>query len=79
MEAPQLRKAFHERNGLRDIRIEFVEAAACIVKKALLIPEEADGLVKVTDGSHVYSVGAHRVAGVESGPSGCVASVMRTR
>lgn len=67
MEAPQLRKAFRELNGLRDIRIEFVDAAACIVKKALLIPEEADGLVKVTDGSHVYIVDSHRVAWIEIG------------
>ncbi|MBL9119971.1 MAG: hypothetical protein JNL80_08665 [Phycisphaerae bacterium] len=67
MEAPQLRKAFHELNGLRDIRIEFADAAACIVKKALLIPEEADGLVKVTDGSHVYIVDSHRVAWIEIG------------
>ncbi len=67
MQAPQLRKAFRELNGLRDLRIEFVDAAACIVKKALLIPEEADGLVKVTDGSHVYIVDSERVAWVEIG------------
>lgn len=67
MQAAQLRKAFRELNGLRDLRIEFADAAACIVKKALLIPEEADGLVKVTDGSHVYIVDSERVAWVEIG------------
>jgi hypothetical protein len=67
MQADQLRKAFRELNGLRDLRIEFASAHACIVKKALLIPEEADGLIKVTDGSHVYIVDAERVAWLEIG------------
>lgn len=67
MQAPQLRKAFGELNGLRDVRIEFDHAASCIVKKALLIPQEADGLIKVTDGSHVYIVDAERVVWVEIG------------
>jgi hypothetical protein len=67
MHADQVRKAFRELNGLRDVRIEFDHASSCIVKKALLIPEESDGLVKVTDGSHVYIVDAERVAWVEIG------------
>ncbi len=67
MQSDQLRKACRELNGLRDLRIEFSQAPACIVKKALLIPEEADGLVKVTDGSHVYIVDAERVAWIEIG------------
>jgi hypothetical protein len=67
MRADQLRTAFRELNGLRDLRIEFDRATVCIVKKALLIPEEADGLVKVTDGSHIYIVDAGRVAWVEIG------------
>ena len=50
-----------------NLRIEFAQAPACIVKKALLIPEEADGLVKVTDGSHVYIVDSQRVAWIEIG------------
>ncbi|MBL9147903.1 MAG: hypothetical protein JNM94_04345 [Phycisphaerae bacterium] len=67
MQAPQLRKALGELNGLRDLRIEFDFASSCIVKKALLIPEEADGLIKVTDGSHVYIVDAERVSWIEIG------------
>ncbi|MDZ4830213.1 MAG: hypothetical protein SGJ09_08465 [Phycisphaerae bacterium] len=67
MQAEQVRKAFRELNGLRDVRIEFDHASSCIVKKALLIPEEGDGLVKVTDGSHVYIIDAERVAWVEIG------------
>ena len=49
----RLRLAFSELNGQRDLRIEFDHAPSCIVKKAMLIPCEADGLAKVTDGSHV--------------------------
>jgi hypothetical protein len=33
----------------------------------MLIPQESDGLVKVTDGSHVYIVDAERVAWLEIG------------
>ncbi|MFM1805525.1 MAG: hypothetical protein RL136_2404 [Planctomycetota bacterium] len=62
-----LRLAFRELNGQRDLRIEFDHAPSCIVKKAMLIPEESDGLIKVTDGSHVYIVDAERVAWIEIG------------
>ncbi len=67
MNPSTLRLAFRELNGQRDLRIEFDHASSCIVKKAMLIPEELDGLVKVTDGSHVYIVDADRVAWVEIG------------
>ena len=63
----RLRLAFSELNGQRDLRIEFDHASSCTVKKAMLIPEESDGLVKVTDGSHVYIVDSDRVAWVEIG------------
>ena len=62
-----LRLAFRELNGQRDLRIEFDHASSCIVKKAMLIPAELDGLVKVTDGSHVYIVDSERVAWIEIG------------
>ncbi len=67
MTSDQLRQAFRELNGQRDLRIQFSDAPACIVKRALLIPAEADGLVKVTDGSHVYMIDAERVAWIEVG------------
>ena len=67
MNPDTLRLAFRELNGQRDLRIEFDHASSCIVKKAMLIPEELDGLVKVTDGSHVYIVDAERVAWIEIG------------
>ncbi len=62
-----LRLALGELNAQRDLRIEFDHAASCIVKRAMLIPAEADGLVKVTDGSHVYIVDSERVAWIEIG------------
>ena len=62
-----LRLVLGELNAQRDLRIEFDHAASCIVKRAMLIPTEADGLVKVTDGSHVYIVDSERVAWVEIG------------
>ena len=67
MNPDTLRLAFRELNGQRDLRIEFDHASSCIVKRAMLIPTEADGLVKVTDGSHVYIVDSERVAWVEIG------------
>ena len=62
-----LRLALRELNGQRDLRIEFDHASSCTVKRAMLIPAETDGLVKVTDGSHVYIVDAERVAWIEIG------------
>jgi hypothetical protein len=67
MNPETLRLAFRELNGQRDLRIEFDHASSCIVKKAMLIPAELDGLVKVTDGSHVYIVDSERVAWIEIG------------
>ncbi|MEY3141828.1 MAG: hypothetical protein ACK5WD_00850 [bacterium] len=67
MNQETLRLAFRELNGQRDLRIEFDHASSCIVKKAMLIPAELDGLVKVTDGSHVYIVDSERVAWIEIG------------
>jgi hypothetical protein len=67
MNPDTLRLAFRELNGQRDLRIEFDHASSCIVKKAMLIPAELDGLVKVTDGSHVYIVDSERVAWIEIG------------
>ena len=67
MTSEKLRLAFGELNGQRDLRVEFDHASNFIVKRALLIPLEPAGLVKVTDGSHVYIVDAERVAWVEIG------------
>ena len=62
MTSDQLRKALHELDGQRDLRIVFERSRDCVIHKALLIPEEEDTMVKVTDGAKVYLIDAHRVA-----------------
>lgn len=71
----QLRKALSELNGERDLTVAFAglspqpagPAAPCggatlDIKRAMLIPDEADHLVKVTDGSSIYILDADRIA-----------------
>ena len=67
MTSDQLRKALGELDGQRDLRITFDHAHACTIRTALLIPEEADTLVKVTDGTRVYLLDSHRVAWIVIG------------
>jgi hypothetical protein len=67
LSADQLRLALQELNGQRDLHIEFDAAEPCIVKGALLVPAEADGLVKVTDGTRVFLVDSERIAWIEIG------------
>ena len=67
MTPDQLRTALGELNGQRDVRIEFDHADTCAVQRALLVPAEADNIVKVTDGSREYLIDAERVAWVEIG------------
>ncbi|MFO0874267.1 MAG: hypothetical protein U0575_09885 [Phycisphaerales bacterium] len=63
----QLRLGLRELNGQRDLRIEFEHGARCIVKGAMLIPTESDGIVKVTDGMRVFLIDAERVVWIEIG------------
>ena len=67
MNAETLRTALTELNGQRDLRVEFDHASECSVHKALLIPAEEDGLVKVTDGERVFILEASKVAWLEIG------------
>lgn len=74
MTPTQLRTALRELNGERDLTIVFAEVpspvpglASLEVKKAMLIPDEADHLVKVTDGKAVYILDAERVAWLRIG------------
>jgi len=69
MTSDQLRKALHELDGQRDLRVIFDRSRDCIIRKALLIPEEEDSMVKVTDGTRVYMIDAHRVAWLVIGSS----------
>ncbi len=74
MTPTQLRQALGELNGERDLSVVFVDVPSPVpgvanleVKKAMLIPDEADHLVKVTDGKAVYVLDADRVAWIRIG------------
>jgi hypothetical protein len=74
MNPTQLRQALGELNGERDLAIYFADVPSPVpgvanleVKRAMLIPDEADHLVKVTDGKAVYILDAERVAWIKIG------------
>ena len=69
MTADQLRQALRELNGERRLVVVFADVhspgaalANVEVKNAMLIPDEADHLVKVTDGRSVVILDAERIA-----------------
>lgn len=64
----QLRTAFADLNGQRNVRIEFEHADTCNVQNALIVPVEQDRIVKLTDGSREYLLDAERVTWIEIGP-----------
>lgn len=70
----QLRKALLELNGERDLGVVFAGVhspapgvSALEIKHAMLIPDEADHLVKVTDGSSIFILDAERIAWIRIG------------
>lgn len=63
----QLRGALAKLNGQRDVRIKFDHAESCIISGALLVPAEADNIVKLTDGSREYLIDVERVVWIEIG------------
>lgn len=63
----QLRIAFAELNGQRDVELHFDAGPACTVQNAMLVPAEEDNLVKLTDGKHVYVLDAQAVSWVRIG------------
>ena len=67
MDSLQLRKALSELNGQRDVRIEFATAHVLSMKRAFLIPQDSDGLVKVSDGLKIFVLDAERVVWIEIG------------
>lgn len=74
MTSDQLRQALRELNGERDLIVVFADVpspvpglASIEVKKAMLIPDEADHLVKVTDGKSISILDAERVAWLRIG------------
>jgi hypothetical protein len=68
MTPDQLRQALKELNGERAAIIAVVGLPETIVvNNAMLIPDEPDHLVKVTDGKSVFIIDAERVAWVRIG------------
>ncbi|MGP1347248.1 MAG: hypothetical protein ACTS3F_11360 [Phycisphaerales bacterium] len=67
MTPDQLRKALGELNGERNAVFYFDAAEHCAVPNAMLIPDEPDHLVKVSDGKHIYIIDAERVAWIRIG------------
>ncbi|MFG0330303.1 MAG: hypothetical protein ACF8PN_10430 [Phycisphaerales bacterium] len=68
MHLDQVRQALKELNGERDARFVFEGGAeALTVRKAFLVPEEPDRIVKLTDGQKVFMLDAARVVWVEIG------------
>ena len=63
----QLRSALGKLNGQRDVRIKFDHADACVITGALLVPAEADNIIKLTDGSREFLIDADRVVWIEIG------------
>ena len=63
----QLRTALGELNGQRSVRVHFRHAGECLVEGALLVPAEADNIVKLTDGTREFLIDADRVAWIEIG------------
>ena len=63
----QLRGALGKLNGQRDVRIKFEHAESCIIAGALLVPAEADNIVKLTDGTREFLIDVERVVWIEIG------------
>jgi hypothetical protein len=64
----QLRKALGELNAQRDACFVFIDhGREMVVRHAMLIPDEADHLVKVSDGKSIFIIDAERVAWVQIG------------
>lgn len=73
MTSPELRKALEELKGQRTATFVFQhilgETNTLSVANAMLVPEEADGLIKLTDGQSIYIIDADRVAYIRLGQS----------
>ena len=71
MNQDQLRQALTELNGERHAHFALTgmeaNAAVLTIENAMLIPEETDKLVKVTDGKSVYIIEAERIAYIRIG------------
>ena len=67
MTTDQLRQALKELDGKRDAAFSFGASGFCTVTNAMLVPDEADHLIKLTDGKHVFILDAERVDWIRIG------------
>ncbi len=71
MTPQELRQALSELKGQRTATFVFQhmqgEHHTLVIANAMLVPEEADGLIKLTDGQSIYIIDADRVAYIRLG------------
>lgn len=67
MNSDQFRQALRELNGKRDAVFYFAASEPCVVPNAMLLPDEPDHLVKLTDGKHIYIIDAANVEWIRIG------------
>jgi len=67
MNTDQLRQVLAELDGKRTAAFNFAAAHECVVTNAMLLPDEADHMVKVTDGKHVYIIDATQLVWIRIG------------
>ncbi|MGH7242761.1 MAG: hypothetical protein ACREJD_05030 [Phycisphaerales bacterium] len=66
MTSDQLRQVLKELDGQREALFVFHEmsehSTGLVIKSAILIPDEPDHMVKVTDGKHIFIINPERLA-----------------
>lgn len=71
MNSDQLRKALSELNGQRTATFAFHAIqephTQLAVRNAMLVPDEPDHLIKLTDGQSIYIIDAERVSYIRIG------------
>ena len=67
MNTDQLRQVLCELDGKRAAAFQFAGAPECVVPNAMLLPDEADHMVKVTDGQHVFIIDAEKLVWIRIG------------
>ncbi len=71
MTSKELRQALTELKGQRTATFVFQhvlgEHNTLTVTNAMLVPEEADGLIKLTDGQSIFVIDAERIAYIRLG------------
>lgn len=72
MTTEELRAALKELTGGRDATFAFCnareQASMLLVHNAMLVPEESDHMIKLTDGQSIFIIDANSVAWVRIGP-----------